>query len=233
MRGCGTQTTTSADLKAVRIQLSACTVSESAVLGISAISGRTLGVRLEQPTLDDHHFRQTEVRIQLRRVLANPPIARLLATEEVPDDAKRMGNLCSNTDCVLLELLAQQTGFRLGQRAALTGVQRNDPRHSTALILLALLNTLMVRISEGCGFITMQQSAGLSGVAHIGGGGDQLMVQPRISINTNARFHTGIPLVALLSFMHLRVALNNSVFRLGRRSDDRHAHDGASFSKNL
>jgi hypothetical protein len=60
MRGFGTQTTTSTDLKAVRIQLSACTVSESAVLGISAISGRTLGVRFEQPTLGDHHFRQTE-----------------------------------------------------------------------------------------------------------------------------------------------------------------------------
>ena len=72
-----TQRTISADLNAVRLQLSQYTVSGLAVLDVSTISGRTSGVRFERPTLGVRQFHPTEIHIKLRYVLDDPPTAHL------------------------------------------------------------------------------------------------------------------------------------------------------------
>jgi len=65
--------------------------------------------------------------------------------------------------------------LRIWQHTALTAAQNNVPLHRTALILLALFNTLIARITERCRFIAVQQRVGLGDIAHIGGSGDRRM----------------------------------------------------------
>jgi hypothetical protein len=108
----------SSDVEVARIQFGACMASELAISDIFSISGRTLGVKFEQPTLSDYQIRQSEQGMQLRRVLGQSAIARLLVSEDVLDDVKRMLNLRSNTGLELLELLAQPSCLRIGQRTA-------------------------------------------------------------------------------------------------------------------
>ena len=162
-------------LEVALIQFGVCTACELAVSDIFSTSGRTLGVKLEQPTLGDQQIRQSEQRMQLCRVFGHSAIARLLVSKDVLDDVKRMLNLRSNTGLELLELLAQPSCFRIGQRTALAGAQSNVPRHRAFLIFLAPLNTLVASITEGRGLVAMQQRVGLGDVAHIGGSGDQRM----------------------------------------------------------
>jgi len=150
--------------------------------------------------------------MQLRRVLGQSAIARLLVSEDVLDDVKRMLNLRSNTGLGLLELLAQPSCLRIGQRTALTGTQSNVPCHRVILIFFAPLNTLVARITEGRGLVAMQQRLRLGDVAHISGSGDQRMGQSRISIHANVRLHTKMPLISLLGLVHFRVALTVSIF---------------------
>jgi len=61
--------TKSIALEAARIQLGAPMVPDLALLDSAAISGRALGMKLEQPTLGDHQIRKTKERMQLRRIL--------------------------------------------------------------------------------------------------------------------------------------------------------------------
>ena len=69
----GTKRTKLGISKAVRILLVAYIASELVILDISAILGRTLGVKFEQPTLGDHKIRQSEQRMQSRGgLLARP-----------------------------------------------------------------------------------------------------------------------------------------------------------------
>ena len=68
----------SSGVEVSRIQFGACMASELAVSDIFSISGRTLGVKFEQSTLGDNQIRQSEQRMQLRRVLDQSAIARLL-----------------------------------------------------------------------------------------------------------------------------------------------------------
>jgi len=221
----------SSGVEVARTQFGVCTVCELAVSDIFSISGRTLGVKLEQPTLGDHQIRQSEQRMQLRRVLGQSAIARLLVSKDVLDDVKRMLNLRSNTGLELLELLAQPSCFRIGQRTALAGAQSNVPRHRAFLIFLAPLNTLVASITEGRGLVAMQQRVGLGDVAHIGGSGDQRMGQSRISINTDVRLHTKMPLISLLGLVHLRVARPIFVFRRAGGFDDRRIYDRTFFEQ--
>ena len=123
MRDFSTAKTKSICLEAAQIQFGACMVSELTLLDIAAISERTLGTKFEQPPLSDHLLRQTEERMRLSRVLGQSVIARLLVSKDVLDDMKRILYLQPITGFKLLGLLgilAQMTGFRLGQRTALT-----------------------------------------------------------------------------------------------------------------
>ena len=84
-------------MEVARIQFGVCLVSELIVSGISTISERTLGVKLEQSSLCDHQIRQTEERMQRRRVLGQSAIACPLVSKDVLDNVKWMLNLHSNT----------------------------------------------------------------------------------------------------------------------------------------
>ena len=53
-------------------------------------SGRTLGVKRKQGSLGDQQIRETEQGEKLRGVLSQAAIARLLQSENVFDDVKRM-----------------------------------------------------------------------------------------------------------------------------------------------
>ena len=59
----------------------------------AAISGRTLGAELKQSSLGDHQIRQTKQGHQLRRVLGQSAITRLLHAEAILDDVERMLDL--------------------------------------------------------------------------------------------------------------------------------------------
>jgi len=52
----------SSGVEVARIQFGVCTACELAVSDIFSTSGRTLGVKLEQPTLGDHQIRQCAFR---------------------------------------------------------------------------------------------------------------------------------------------------------------------------
>lgn len=98
--------TKSTDLDAAWILWDACRVRQLASSGISSISGRTLGMKLEQPTRGDHQTRETNERMPLRRVLGHSAIAHPLVSKNVLDGVKRMLGLCSNTGLEVLALLA-------------------------------------------------------------------------------------------------------------------------------
>jgi len=52
----------SSGVEVARTQFGVCTACELAVSDIFSTSGRTLGVKLEQPTLGDHQIRQCAFR---------------------------------------------------------------------------------------------------------------------------------------------------------------------------
>ena len=131
-----------------------------------------MGVKLEQPTLGDHQIRQSEQRMQLCRVLGQSAIARLLVSKDVLDDVKRMLNLRSNTGLELLELLAQPSCFRIGQRNALAETQCNTRAVTQFWFFLALRNTMVACIAEGSGLVAMQHRVELGDVGHTGGSRD-------------------------------------------------------------
>ena len=75
--------TKSIALEAAWIQLGAPMVPNLALLDSAAISGRALSMKLEQPTLVDHQFRQIEERMPLRRALGQSSIAHPLVSKKL------------------------------------------------------------------------------------------------------------------------------------------------------
>jgi hypothetical protein len=128
--------TKSTDLKAAWILLDACTVLKLASSGISSISGCTLGMKLEQPTLGDQ-IRRTKEHMKSGHVLGQSAIVRPLVSKNVLDDVKRMLNLRSNTGLKPLELLAQPSdGDTLNDQIeqATILMQETGEKPSTAVV---------------------------------------------------------------------------------------------------
>ena len=98
--------TKSTGFEAARIQFGVCIAFDVAVSDTFVISGRTLGMKFEQPLLGIGQIRQTEKRMRLRRVLDRSARARLLSSKDVVGDLKQVLNLRSNTSLELFELLA-------------------------------------------------------------------------------------------------------------------------------
>jgi hypothetical protein len=82
----------------------------------------------------DHQISKAEERTPLLGVLGQFAIARRPVSKNFLDDVKRMLNLSSNTAPARLELLAQLSCFRTGQRTAPTGVQSSVRLHRADLI---------------------------------------------------------------------------------------------------
>jgi hypothetical protein len=99
-----------------------------------AISGGTLGVKLEQSTPGAHLIFQDEKRMQLRRVLNESAIGLPIVLKNVLVVMRRMLNFTPNTGAELLELLALPSLVGSEQRAPLTGVESNVQRNRVALI---------------------------------------------------------------------------------------------------
>jgi len=227
LRHFGPGGTNSADLGAVQIHVSAFPTFASPALGSCSISGRNLGVKFEESSLRTQQARQSEQRQQQRRVFGQPTIARLLVAEDVLDAVKWMVELGAHPGLELLEQLEQRSGVRFGQRSVLSGATPDMPFHSAVLIFVSLRNSLVARITERYRLTAVQKRIGLGDVAHIGFSRDHGRGEPRISIDTNVRLHTEVPLITLLGLVHFRVERSVLVFRRRRRCVDRRIDDSA------
>src|SRR6476659_1831385 len=87
---------------------------------------------------------------------------------------------------------------------------------SNLLELLALVFSSIGTVAIQPALFTMQQIGQLLAVVHIGRGHARTVHQPALAIYADVYLHAEVPLIALLSLLHLRIALLLLIFSRGR-----------------
>lgn len=187
---------------------------------ISPISRHTLGVERIQSPFGDEQIREAEQRKELRRVLGQTLVTRLIHAEDILHDMERVLDLGPNTRLELLDLLVDTTQRRIRQRLALARPHRDFPLNIAALVLFPFLDTLRARIAEDDPLFPVQQGMSLRDVIGAGWRGDQGMGDAGVGIDANVQLHAAVPLVTLLGLVHLRIALATLVLGRGRGGED-------------
>ena len=110
---------------------------------------------------------------------------------------------------------------RLGQRVLLGGCERHTPEQSCLARQTLELVVHVALVAEHRPVVLTHQVRQLVDVRDIGRRHRNGMHKPRIDVGARVDLHAEVPLVALLSLMHLWVALAFLVLRRGRPMDDR------------
>ena len=123
------------------------------------------------------------------------------------DDSERGLNLGSDAG---FHVLDAQFGFIdatvLFQPSDCAGGLRNVPVEIRMLERWPFLRAAVTGISKDITLFTMKQVMSLVEIVFVRRGGRKTVRQTRFGINTDVRFHTEVPLIALLGLVHLRIA---------------------------
>ena len=140
-------------------------------------------------------------------------VARLLVSEEILDDVKRVFDLGANAGFDLRDPFAPPPALRIRQCTALARTQGDMPRDRALPVFFPLLDTLITRVTEGSMLGTVQKCMRLGDVLHMGSRGNHRVGQSGFGIDTDVRLHAKVPLVAFLRLVHLGVALPVPILR--------------------
>ncbi len=147
-------------------------------------------------------------------------------TEQVFDDMERMLDFRPHAGLQMLQLFRHAAQFVVGQRLAFGAFHGDMPDHRFANIFGALLHALIAGVTERSGLVSMQKRMCLRHVGDIASRAHDGVHQARRSINANVRFHSEVPVIALLRLVHLRITLAILVLCRRRRGDQRGVNNG-------
>ena len=198
----------------------------SSFSGCATISGRTLGVEFKQTSLGDHQIRQIKQGHQLRRVLGQSAITRLLHSEAILDDVKGMFDLGADLGFDLSGLIAQTVKFAACIQRPALACPHGDVPANFSFGLRPYGCALVAGITGGFLLVPIQQRLRLRDVVDVGRSADHGTYESRLSIDADVRLHAKVPLVTLLGLMHLGVPLPFAILGQRWRGDDRGVDDG-------
>ena len=166
---------------------------------------------------------------ELSRVLSQPAIAGLAMTELAFDHPEWVLHFGSHTGLEFFSLFHECTPGREPLLFTLAWPHGNLPVHASGLISLG--RALIASISEDNLFLSMQQCVPLGDIVDVGGGADNGMHQAAVSVHANMRFHSKVPLVALLGLMHFGVTFTGLVLGGAGRCDQRGINHSAGLEQ--
>jgi hypothetical protein len=185
---------------------------------------------LNNPLSDHPQVAQGKQCYQLGGVLGQPFVANLGETKLTFKNSEGMLHLGSDTGLELFGLVEQVAPRRvLIQCSALAWTHGNLPAHIGGL--RAFLDPLVSGITKSHAFLTVQQSAGLGNVMHVGRCTDDGVNQPGNSVHPDVGFHSEVPLIALIGLMHLGITLTRTVLGRARCSNQGGIYYGAGLEQ--
>ena len=174
---------------------------------------------LHKPASGHPDIGQRKQRDELCGVFLQPPIAHLGEAELAFDNPERVLHLGPNTGLELFGLFAQRAPRRVLVRLAFARSHRNVPIHARRFRPLA--GALVTGIGKHDLLFAMQQAVSLGHIVDVGRRADDGVHQAGICVHANVRFHSEVPLVALLDLVHLGITLTRAVFGRARCRNQR------------
>jgi hypothetical protein len=164
---------------------------------------------LQKPASDHPNIGERKQGDELRSVFLKPTVAHFGVTELTLDDSERMFHLGPHTGLEFLGLFHDHTPRGVLLLLSFARSHSNMPIHACGF--RALGGTLITGISKHNGLFAVQQAVSLGHIVDVGCGADDGVHQAGIGIDPDMRFHSKVPLVALLDLVHLGVTLTGTV----------------------
>jgi len=156
---------------------------------------------------------ESKQRMQLSSVFRKPAVAHFSQSELALDYAGEMLDLGAHTGLELFDSFTDSVRLQLDGHPALARPAGNVP--------VGLGGQSLARIGKDIGLRSAQKEPGLDDVLNIDSSASQAVDQPGLGIHPNVGLHAKVPLIALLSLMHLRVPCARGILGRAWRRDDR------------
>jgi hypothetical protein len=200
------------------------TADSSSLASISVIS-RFSSTRLLRPEqLSSYHVQIGKRRGDLEpvQVLRQTTVAGLAEAEDVLDHSKHVLDLGAHPRFVAVLCFLDFVDPAIEAVPFIREILR-----LRCMLMNKICLTVIALVTPDPRFLAMQQIGQRLAIRHVRCRYQHRMDQFRAAVDTDMRFHTEVPLLALRGLVHLRVSLAVLVLRRARRTDDRCVHNRA------
>ena len=156
-------------------------------------------------------------------IFIKPAISHLRESKLPFDDAELMLHFGSDS-----RLVPVSGSFFIGQLPVAAALCLREIFSSGRMARYSSCLSAVRGVTPDSGFLAVEQVGQYLGIMDIGRCGDNGVDELRLAVDTDVRFHSEVPLIALAGLTHLRIALLLLVLGGTRRADDAGVNNGTA-----